>query len=69
MEERERRVPKTRYHPDYRKGLTSQHVQEHRLHGWTNRAVESASKTTKEIIHEIVFTYFNLIFAVLAVLL
>ncbi|MFQ7307493.1 MAG: HAD-IC family P-type ATPase [Mediterraneibacter sp.] len=68
-EERERRVPTTRYRPDYRKGLTSQQVQEHRLHGWTNRAVESASKTTKEIIHENVFTYFNLIFAVLAVLL
>lgn len=44
-------------------------MQEHQLHGWTNRAVESASKTTKEIIHENVFTYFNLIFAVLAVLL
>ena len=44
-------------------------MQEHRLHGWTNRAVDSASKTTKEIIHENVFTYFNLIFAVLAVLL
>lgn len=44
-------------------------MQEHRLHGWTNRAVESASKTTKEIIHENVFTYFNLIFTVLAVLL
>ena len=68
-EERERRVPTTRYRPDYRKGLTSQQVQEHQLHGWTNRAVESASKTTKEIIHENVFTYFNLIFAVLAVLL
>ena len=68
-EERERRVPTTRYRPDYRKGLTSQQVQEHRLHGWTNRAVDSASKTTKEIIHENVFTYFNLIFAVLAVLL
>ena len=44
-------------------------MQEHRLHGWTNRAVDSASKTTKEIIHENVFTYFNLIFTVLAVLL
>ena len=44
-------------------------MQEHQLHGWTNRAVESASKTTKEIIHENVYTYFNLIFAVLAVLL
>ena len=43
--------------------------QEHRLHGWTNKAVEPPSKTTKEIVHENVFTYFNLIFVVLAVLL
>ncbi|MCQ4795651.1 cation-translocating P-type ATPase, partial [Anaerofustis stercorihominis] len=44
-------------------------VQEHRLHGWTNNAVAPPSKTTKEIVHENVFTYFNLIFVVLAVLL
>ena len=66
---RDRRIPTTRYEPDYREGLTSRQVQEHRLHGWVNRAVEPPSKTTKEIIHENVFTYFNLIFAVLAVLL
>lgn len=67
--ERDRRIPTTRYNPDYREGLTGQQVQEHRLHGWTNRAVEPPSKTTKEIVHENVFTYFNLIFVVLAVLL
>lgn len=68
-EKKERRLPATRYNPEYKKGLTSQQVQEHRLHGWTNKAVEPPSKTTKEIVHENVFTYFNLIFVVLAVLL
>lgn len=68
-EKKERRLPTTRYNPEYKKGLTSQQVQEHRLHGWTNKAVEPPSKATKEIVHENVFTYFNLIFVVLAVLL
>lgn len=68
-EKKERRLPTTRYNPEYKKGLTSQQVQEHQLHGWTNKAVEPPSKTTKEIVHENVFTYFNLIFVVLAVLL
>lgn len=68
-EKRDRRIPTTRYNPDYRKGLTSQQVQEHRLHGWVNRAVDPPSKTTREIVHENIFTYFNLIFTVLAVLL
>lgn len=68
-EKKERWLPTTRYNPEYKKGLTSQQVQEHRLHGWTNKAVEPPSKTTKEIVHENVFTYFNLIFVVLAVLL
>ena len=64
-EEKKKRMPTTRYTPDYRKGLTSQQVQEHKLHGWTNQAVDSTSKTTKEIVQENVFTYFNLIFLVL----
>lgn len=68
-EQKDRRIPTTRYNPEYKKGLTGQQVQEHRLHGWINRSVEPPSKTTKEIIHENVFTYFNLIFAILAVLL
>ena len=68
-EQQDRRIPTPRYDPDYRRGLTEQQVQEHRMHGWTNQAVDPPSKTTQEIIHENVFTYFNLIFIVLAVLL
>ena len=65
----DKRIPTTRYRPDYHTGLTMQQVQEHRMHGWTNKPVDPPSKTTKEIIHENVFTYFNLIFLVLAILL
>ena len=65
----EKRIPTTRYRPDHKTGLTAQQVQEHRMHGWTNQPVDPPSKTTKEIIQENVFTYFNLIFLVLAVLL
>ena len=68
-EETKRRIPTTRYEPNYKEGLTSRQVQEHRIHGWTNRSVDPPSKTTKEIIHENIFTYFNLIFAVLALVL
>lgn len=65
----EKRIPTTRYRPDHQTGLTAQQVQEYRMHGWTNQPVDPPSKTTKEIIQENVFTYFNLIFLVLAVLL
>lgn len=65
----EKRIPTTRYRPDHQTGLTAQQVQEHRMHGWTNQPVDPPSKTTKEIVRENVFTYFNLIFLVLAVLL
>ena len=65
----EKRIPTTRYRSDHQTGLTAQQVQEHRMHGWTNQPVDPPSKTTKEIIQENVFTYFNLIFLVLAVLL
>lgn len=65
----EKRIPTTRYRTDHQTGLTAQQVQEHRMHGWTNQPVDPPSKTTKEIIQENVFTYFNLIFLVLAVLL
>lgn len=68
-ENMDRRIPTTRYRPDYKNGLTVQQVQEHRLHGWTNQAVDPPAKTAKEIIHDNVFTYFNLIFTILAVLL
>lgn len=69
LENEDRRIPTTRYTPDYKKGLTMQQVQEHRLHGWTNKAIDPPAKTTKEIIRDNVFTYFNLIFVILGVLL
>lgn len=68
-QEPDKRIPTTRYEPDSQTGLTSQQVQEHRLHGWANTAVEPPSKTVKEIVHENVFTYFNLIFVILGILL
>lgn len=63
------RTPVRRYQPDYKEGLNSRQVKEHEEGGWINVAVDPPAKTTKEIIHENVFTYFNLIFIVLAVLL
>ena len=67
--QRPRRIETTRYKPDYRTGLTGAQVQEHWLHGRTNRAVEPPSKSVNDIIRENIFTYFNLIFAILALLL
>ena len=67
-ENESRKIPTTRYNPDYRQGLNAQQVEEHKKDGWDNRPVDPPSKTTKEIVKENVFTYFNLIFMVLAVL-
>ena len=50
-------------------GLTQAQVKERMQKGWSNAPVDSPSKTTKEIIISNVFTYFNLIFLVIAVLL
>ena len=50
-------------------GLTQAQVKERMEKGWSNAPVNSPSKTTKEIIISNVFTYFNLIFLVIAVLL
>lgn len=63
------RNPIQRVQPDYRAGLTAQQVQEREENGWTNVEVAPPALTTREIIHNNVFTYFNLIFLVLAVLL
>lgn len=63
------RVPITRYQPDYMEGLNNSQVKERIDNGWSNIAVDPPAQTTKEIIHENVFTYFNLIFVVLAILL
>ena len=68
-EEPDRRVPIRRHSPDYRTGLSSAQAKERLRQGWGNRAVEPPSKTTKDIIRENVFTYFNLIFIILGILL
>ncbi len=51
--------------PDF--GLTSEQVQERMAAGLDNKAVDSPSKTVPQIIVGNILTYFNLIFAVLAV--
>lgn len=50
-------------------GLTSQEVEAQVQQGHVNKAVDDQFKTTGQIIRENVFTYFNLIFLVLAILL
>ena len=58
-----------RLSPAPRTGLTMAQVAERQAKGWANLPVESPSKSTKEIITSNLFTYFNLIFLVIAVLL
>lgn len=50
-------------------GLTSQEAEERLHQGLGNEQVDSSTRTIKEIVKENVFTYYNLIFTVLAVLL
>lgn len=50
-------------------GLNEAQVTERRAQGLTNENVSSATKTTRDIIRENVFTYFNAIFLILAALL
>lgn len=60
--------PVRRCRADVGTGLTQEQVREYTEAGWTNAAVDSPSKTVPEIIKGNLFTYFNLVFAVLAVL-
>lgn len=68
VEENTERLPVSRCRPDVGTGLTQEQVQAYAQAGWTNRAVASSSKSVSEIIKSNLFTYFNLVFAVLAVL-
>ena len=63
------RLPIRRCIPDYHMGLYEEEILEREEVGWTNLPVDPPSKTTKEIIHDNIFTYFNLIFAILGLLL
>ena len=55
--------------PDYRVGLSPEQIRVREENGWTNDEVASPGLTTKEIVHNNIFTYFNLIFLILAILL
>lgn len=61
--------PTMRYTADIENGLSSAQVHEYVQNGWTNEPVEPPTKTVPEIIKGNLLTYFNLVFAVLAVLL
>ena len=64
-----KKVQTRRFNADIRYGLNSDQVNEYFENGWSNEPVEPPSKTVPEIIKSNLFTYFNLVFAVLAVLL
>ncbi|MBQ9593151.1 MAG: cation-translocating P-type ATPase, partial [Lachnospiraceae bacterium] len=58
-----------RLFPSAKEGLTSEQVDALTAAGWYNAPVESPSKSIGEIIRSHVFTYFNLIFVIFAVML
>lgn len=57
-----------RYQADISSGLSQEQVQERIDSGWTNEMVTEGSKTVGQIIKGNLLTYFNLIFAILAIL-
>lgn len=61
--------PLVRVEASSEQGLTKEQVEDRIARGAVNHAVESASKSKKEIICSNIFTYFNLIFFIIAVLL
>lgn len=64
-----KKVQTRRFNADIRYGLNSDQVNEYFENGWSNEPVEPPSKTVPEIIKSNLFTYFNLVFAILAALL
>lgn len=64
-----KKVQTRRFNADIRYGLNSDQVNEYFENGWSNEPVEPPSKTVPKIIKSNLFTYFNLVFAVLAALL
>lgn len=59
----------TRYTPDYHDGLSEEIIAERIQDHATNQTVDTSFKSNKEIVFQNTFTYFNLIFMVLAILL
>ena len=68
IDETERPEP-VRFDPPVAAGLTNAQVEQRVAEGFDNRPVESPSKSVKEILTTNIFTYFNFIFFVLALLL
>ena len=60
---------KTKIKVNYQKGLTKKQVHAMRREGLVNTAVKPPSKTVKEIVVSNVFTYFNFVFLIIAILL
>lgn len=58
-----------RFSPDYDQGLTTKEVEERFNQSLTNKTLDTSFKTNHQIVIENIFTYFNLIFLVLALLL
>ena len=61
-------VPARRYQADIANGLSQEQVQERIDGGWTNKTVTAESKTVGQIVKGNLLIYFNLIFAILAIL-
>lgn len=68
-EEEPLRKPIDRVSVPYMEGLNDIQIQERVEKGWINHVVESPEKTNKQIVKDNIFTYFNLIFFVLSILL
>ncbi len=64
-----KRLPLAVLHADPELGLTGAQVRERREAGWVSGAVKTAGKSGVEIILTHTFTFFNLIFVILAALL
>ena len=63
------RTPVPEIDPDPAEGLSSGQVRQRLEAGWANRPSSGALRSEKRIIAQHVFTFFNLVFAVLAVIL
>ncbi|MCI8651860.1 MAG: cation-translocating P-type ATPase [Oscillospiraceae bacterium] len=62
----ESRLPLPVVDAEPQEGLTKEQVQQRQKGGWANKAVKGVTRTEKEIVKENVFTFFNLIFLLLA---
>ncbi|MDD2959562.1 MAG: HAD-IC family P-type ATPase [Lachnospiraceae bacterium] len=62
-------MPLERLKPDLSIGLTKEQVEDRIAHAAVNVLVDTEVKTLKDIVKENLFTYFNLIFLIIAILL